>query len=185
MRRLILLVVVLFVGSAAMAQKIDSVVHNLASRNLSGSHVLVSEDGATREAVRIVEAQRRTRVISGFRIVIYSDNGQYAGDNAQTELTSFREKFPHINAYMVYESPYFKVSVGDCLSMEEAQILMAQLTPHYPKAFPKRENIRYEELYDARREARDTLAVGCPEVVIERNAGEAAQFFEENNEIIE
>ena len=155
MRRLILLVVVLFVGSAAMAQKIDSVVHNLASRNLSGSHVLVSEDGATREAVRIVEAQRRTRVISGFRIVIYSDNGQYAGDNAQTELTSFREKFPHINAYMVYESPYFKVSVGDCLTLEEASHLMLQLDDEYPELFPKREVIKFVDLGNVRAASRE------------------------------
>ena len=110
-----------------------------------------------------------TKVVSGFRIVIFSDNGQYAGDNAQAELESFRSKFPHLNAYLVYESPYFKVSVGDCLSMEEAQILMAQLTPHYPKAFPKRENIRFEELYDARREVRDTLLTTPVEVIFEEN----------------
>ena len=82
---------------------------------------------------------------------------------------AFREKFPHINAYLVYESPYFKVSVGDCLSMEEALILMAQLTPHYPKAFPKRENIRFEEFYDARREVRDTLFLDSLEVVVGEN----------------
>jgi hypothetical protein len=53
--------------------------------------------------------------------------------------------------------------------MEEAQILMAQLTPHYPKAFPKRENIRFEELYDARREVRDTLLNTPVEVIFEEN----------------
>lgn len=166
MKKFLLLAVAVFVSGAAMAQNIDAVVGRLAGRSVSGSHVRVMEDGDTRSAIAVVEAQRRTAVVSGFRIVIFSDNGQYAGDNAEAELTAFREKFPHINAYLVYESPYFKVSVGDCLSMEEAQILMAQLTPHYPKAFPKRENIRFEELYDARREVQDTVVNNQLEVVV-------------------
>ncbi|MBO7283363.1 MAG: SPOR domain-containing protein, partial [Alistipes sp.] len=84
--------------------------------------------------------------VSGFRIVIYSDNGQYAGDNAETVLKEFKTLYPRINAYLVYESPYFKVSVGDCLSMEEAQILMAKIVANYPKAFPRRESIALDAL---------------------------------------
>lgn len=169
MRRLILLFVAVIVSATAMAQSVDAMVESLSRRTISGSHVRVVEDSDTRDAVSVVESKQRTKVVSGFRIVIFSDNGQYAGDNAQAELEGFRSKFPHLNAYLVYESPYFKVSVGDCLSMEEAQILMAQLTPHYPKAFPKRENIRFEELYDARREVRDTLLTTPVEVIFEEN----------------
>jgi hypothetical protein len=61
-------------------------------------------------------------------------------------LQEFKSLYPRINAYMVYESPYFKVSVGDCLSMEEAQILMAKILGNYPKAFPRRESIQLEAL---------------------------------------
>ena len=169
MRKLLLLAFAMSVCSVAMAQNVDDVVSRLAQRSVEGSHVRVEVDDATRSAVDAVERQRQTNVVSGFRIVIYSDNGQYAGDNAEAEIVAFREKFPHINAYLVYESPYFKVSVGDCLSMEEALILMAQLTPHYPKAFPKRENIRFEEFYDARREVRDTVVLDSLEVVVGEN----------------
>lgn len=169
MRRIILLAVAIFVANMAMAQNIDAMVSRLDGLSMSGNRVRVTEDVDTRSAVDIVEAQRRSKVVSGFRIVIYSDNGQYAGDNAEKELKRFRNMFPYINAYLVYESPYFKVSVGDCLSMEEAQMLMAQLTPHYPKAFPKRENIRFEELYGARREVRDTLVNTTTVPIIEGN----------------
>lgn len=169
MRRIILLAVAIFVANMAMAQNIDAMVSRLDGLSMSGNRVRVTEDVDTRSAVDIVEAQRRSKVVSGFRIVIYSDNGQYAGDNAEKELKRFRSMFPYINAYLVYESPYFKVSVGDCLSMEEAQMLMAQLTPHYPKAFPKRENIRFEELYGARREVRDTLVNTATEPIVEEN----------------
>lgn len=168
-QKVLLVAIMLVVSSAAMAQSVDSVVVALSERSISGSHVRVTEDGDTRDAVRVVEAQRRQTEASGFRIVIFSDNGQYAGDNAEEVLKSFREQFPHINAYLVYESPYFKVSVGDCLSMEEAQILMAELTSYYPKAFPKRETIRYSELSNARRKGKiraDSLTVAVDSAII-------------------
>ena len=114
--------------------------------SIEGSSVNVMDDEGTRSAVRAVEAQRRKGEVSGFRIVIFSNNGQYASDNADNVLKEFKSLYPHINAYLVYESPYFKVSVGDCLSMEEAQILMAKILPNYPKAFPRRESIKLDAL---------------------------------------
>lgn len=132
------------------AQKIETMRNNLSSRTIDGSYVRVTEDSSVKEAVTTVEQQKRANHVSGFRIVIFSNNGQYAGDNAKQVLNNFRNSFPHINAYLVYESPYFKVSVGDCLTMEEAQILMAELLGQYPKAFPKREDIKLSNLQDVR-----------------------------------
>lgn len=151
MKRFLVLMIALMGATTAMAQSIDALVLSLEERTVAGNKISVVEDSETRAAVSIVEAQRRAKEVSGFRIVIFSNNGQYAGDNAEEVLTKFRENFPHINAYLVYESPYFKVSVGDCLSMEEAQILMAELQPHYPKAYPKRETISYEQLATSHR----------------------------------
>lgn len=131
------------------AQSIESMRSTLASRTMDGTYVRVTEDGSTREAIASVEAQTRPKQVTGYRVVIFSDNGQYAGDNAKKVHSTFQKSFPHINSYLVYESPYFKVSVGDCLTMEEAQILMAELSSLYPKAFPKREVIKLTDLQNA------------------------------------
>ena len=147
--RYLLLAIALLVSFTSSAQSVESVKNRLRERSLNGAMVTVTEDSATREAVAKVEAQRRNSEVSGFRIVIFSDNGQYAGDNANNILREFRSQYPYINSYLVYESPYFKVSVGDCLSMEEAQILMAKILPNYPKAFPRRENIKLESIKGA------------------------------------
>lgn len=144
--RYILCIVALCVTLCASAQNIDRVKQELLKSSIEGSYVNVMEDNGTKEAVRVVETQRRSKEANGFRIVIFSNNGQYAGDNADKVLQEFKTLYPQINAYLVYESPYFKVSVGDCLSMEEAQILMATILPNYPKAFPRRENIKLEAL---------------------------------------
>ena len=148
--RIILTLIATLVCTETYAQNIEAMRSNLSSRAIDGSHVRVTEDGSSKEAIAAVEQQRRVSQVSGFRIVIFSDNGQYAGDTAKEVLNDFRSSFPHINAYLVYESPYFKVSVGDCLTMEEAQILMAELSSAYPKAYPKREVIELTELQRVR-----------------------------------
>ena len=144
--RYLVCIVALLMGLSVSAQSVDRVKRELMRSTESGNSVVVVEGDGVHEAVKAVESQRRSKEVNGFRIVIFSDNGQYAGDNADNVLTESKTQYPHINAYLVYESPYFKVSVGDCLSMEEAQILMAKIVGNYPKAFPRRESIALEAL---------------------------------------
>ena len=144
--RYIILIVALCISLAVSAQNVEQMRRGLLNTTEGGGKVVVLEGEGVGDAISAVEAQRRGKEVSGFRIVIFSDNGQYAGDNAETVLQEFTSLYPRINAYLVYESPYFKVSVGDCLSMEEAQILMAKILGNYPKAFPRRESIALEAL---------------------------------------
>ena len=105
MRKIAVIIVMLMTSALYVgveAQSIDEVIDGLAQRSIDGVHVRVLEDASAREAVEAVEAQRRITQVSGFRVVIFSDNGQYAGDNAQMVLKEIEEAFPHINAYLVY-----------------------------------------------------------------------------------
>lgn len=151
--KIVLVITALCVANDLSAQNIEHMRNNLATRTMDGTYVRVEEDAAAKEAISTVEAKSKPKQVNGFRVVIFSDNGQYAGDNAERVHTTFQKTFPHINVYLVYESPYFKVSVGDCLTMEEAQILMAELSSYYPKAFPKREVIKLTDLQRAEAEA--------------------------------
>ena len=153
MKKILTILLFLAMGATlAEAQSIASKRQDLASYGSAGGHVVVEEDAGVAEAVTAVEAQRRISAVNGYRVVIFSDNGQYAGDAANEVVENFRANYPTINAYLVYESPYFKVSVGDCLTMEEAQMLMARILHQYPKACPKRESIKLEELANVRKE---------------------------------
>ena len=58
----------------------------------------------------------------------------------------FTENFPDIPLYMVYENPYFRVTVGNCLTIEEAIILKGRLATLFPKAFPKSEELTLSDL---------------------------------------
>ena len=152
--------VVVFGVDDAQAQSSSKKRSELAARTMDGTMVTVNESSSVREAVADVESKSRRKEVEGYRVVIFSDNGQYAGDNAKSVLETFRKNHPHINAYMVYESPYFKVSVGDCLTLEEASHLMSQLEGEYRELFPKREVIKFNDLGNVRpdrREVADSL----------------------------
>lgn len=146
------LFILLLSVSVASAQSVASQRSRLAKQDVSGNVVTVNEESAATAAVSVVDNKVKPSKVSGYRVVIYFNNGQYAGDKAQSVLAGFRSKYPGINAYLVYESPYFKVSVGDCLSMEEAIILMNSINGDYPKAFPKREDITLGQLKSVRKE---------------------------------
>jgi hypothetical protein len=148
-------VVVAFTAVDAEAQSVDKKCNELAQRTMDGAMVRVNESGSVRSAVASVESRSRRGEVEGYRVVIFSDNGQYAGDNAKSVLETFKSNHPHINAYMVYESPYFKVSVGDCLTLEEASHLMQQLDDEYPELFPKREVIKFVDLGNVRAASRE------------------------------
>ena len=144
------LMAVVFTAVDADAQNIEKKRGELSTRTMDGALVRVNESSSAHSAVVSVESKTRRKEVDGYRVVIFSDNGQYAGDNARKVLETFRKNYPHINAYMVYESPYFKVSVGDCLTLEEASHLMSQLDDEYRDLFPKREVIKFEDLGNVR-----------------------------------
>ena len=153
---------VVFGANDAQAQRIENKRSTLSSRTMDGAMVRVRESESVNSAVTAIESKSRRKEVEGYRVVIFSDNGQYAGDNAKSVLETFKSNHPHINAYMVYESPYFKVSVGDCLTLEEASHLMQQLDDEYPELFPKREVIKFVDLGNVRRrnvEVTDSVSV--------------------------
>ncbi len=158
MRKILLILSMLIVCAAsADAQYVARFKSRLAERSASGARVDVAEDDSAADAVRQSDMRYRPLSVKGYRVVIFFDNGQYASDKARAIKSSFEHKYPHVNAYLVYESPYFKVSVGDCLSMEEAVILMNEIGGDFPTAFPKNEEISLTELTDVR-SRRDTTA---------------------------
>lgn len=146
----LIMAIVVGVGSA-VAQNISTMRSMLEMRSLNGSKITIVEDQSTQEAVMAVEAVESTGTVLGYRVVLFYDNAQFAQDRAQKILEQFNKEYPEINAYLVYEKPYFKVSVGDCLTSEEALMLRNSIIKSYPSAFTRRDNIKYGELGNVRR----------------------------------
>ncbi len=73
----------------------------------------------------------------GYRVQIYSDNNQRtARAEAERRASAIRSHFPEYQAYVVFQSPYWRVRVGDFRSRSQAEDAvqqMRQVLPAYGK----------------------------------------------------
>lgn len=104
--------------------------------SLSGGAVWVVEDEASAaDAVRRFDLHSQPRQsYDGYRIRLYSGNNQQARAEAEAVQQLFRENYA-VPVYFSYENPYFMVSCGNCLTHEEAIMLLSKVRIHFPKAF--------------------------------------------------
>ncbi len=110
------------------------------------AHTQVVEHGSAGQAVRSLRSGATVSQIKGYRVRIFFDNSQSARGQAAETLSRFRELYPAIPAYMSYENPYFKVTVGNCTSKEEAIILKGRIEGSFSRAFITMEDIPLSKL---------------------------------------
>lgn len=91
-------------------------------------------------------AKPKQSEIYGYRIEIFTENGQTARASAFATCNAFVELFPEVSAKVSYDKLYWKVTVGQCASAEEAIALWGRIKNHYPKAFLARETIEIDNL---------------------------------------
>jgi hypothetical protein len=84
--------------------------------------------------------------IEGYRIRIYRDNSSNARQRSQDILENFAYQFLDIPVYRSYDNPYFKVSVGDFRTKDDALRLYAHVKRLYPNAYIVLENINLPAL---------------------------------------
>lgn len=102
---------------------------------ISGSTVKVVEDSSAAEAVRRYDHSIKPEKVAGYRIRIFFDNGQNARAQALETQSRFRGEFPGIPTFLVYENPSYIVTVGNCMSIDEALMLWNRVRKSFSTAF--------------------------------------------------
>lgn len=154
MRRLTTFIAVIFAAAAfapLRAQSLDAFKERLAAPVVSDAafgtaRVTVTEYGDAEKAVDDASRVGQRLRLRGYRVCIFFDNGQDARAGAFAAEALFKETYPGIMVYPVYENPYFKVVVGNCLTAEEAIILKGKIASTFPKAFVKSEEFSMADL---------------------------------------
>lgn len=127
-------------GTAA-AQDIKTYKQQLSRPAENGARVEVREYGDAAAIISNAPAGDQTRKVQGFRVRIFFDNSPNARTAGNETLTKFKELFPDIPADIYYENPYFKVTVGNCRTWDEVNILKGRILGTFDKAFVVREEI--------------------------------------------
>ncbi|MDR1023572.1 MAG: SPOR domain-containing protein [Prevotellaceae bacterium] len=84
--------------------------------------------------------------IEGYRVRIYRDNSGNARQHSQDISETFSMLFPDIPAYRSYDNPYFKVSVGDFRTKDDALRFYVHIKRQYPTAYIVSEDINLPAL---------------------------------------
>ncbi len=137
MKRLVIIIVAAVCALWAYdgcAQEIAALRRQLATGR-DAVRVTETEDAAA--AIRAVEQRAKRTKVNGYTIVILFDNSQQARENAVEAKETFEENFKGIDIDVTYENPWFTVSVGRYLTMEEAIIELGRIRSVFPKAFPR------------------------------------------------
>jgi len=65
----------------------------------------------------------------GFRVLVLNTNDR---NKAMAVKTRLLQEFPDQKTYFIYQSPYFKVQIGNCKTQIEANALRARVVKLYP-----------------------------------------------------
>ena len=145
-----ILLLSLAAATAAEAQSLEAFKQRLVEPD-SGARVEIHEAPDAAAAFSAASRSAAEKRHSGWRINLYTSNGQNARFEAEEVKKSFEESFPGVSVDMVYDIPYFKVSAGRCVTSEEAIMLLERVRAKFPKAFLMRETLTAADLLEESR----------------------------------
>jgi SPOR domain len=80
-------------------------------------------------------------MIKGFRLQVVSTTNRDVALRSKADLLS---RYPEHKAYLLFQSPYFKVRFGNFLKREDAEKMRKVLNKHYPQGvFVVEDGIEY------------------------------------------
>lgn len=151
-RLLIIAILVLLPGVMLRAQEyrvdngsaqVDSTLVGRSVLSVLGSGVTVNQSAAMKSAFDSYVSANASKKVSGYRIRVYYENNQNARNRSEAIARTISGTYPGIGVYRTFESPNFKVCVGDFRTKDEALKLYHALKSSYPTAIILKETINY------------------------------------------
>lgn len=130
MKRFVIAILASLPLMTAAQTRHNAIVAELAAPSASGARVNVSSDCDVTLSTGSLSDK-----VKGYRVRIYFGNNQNSRSEAYAAQERFRSSFPGISSNVDYTAPYFKVTVGNFLTREEAVMLWGRLLGTFPNAF--------------------------------------------------
>ena len=123
--------------------QVDSTLVGRSVLSVLGSGVSVNQSSAMKSAFDSYVSANASKRITGYRIRVYYENNQNARNRSESIARTISGTYPGIGVYRTFESPNFKVCVGDFRTKDEALKLYHALKSSYPTAIILKETINY------------------------------------------
>ena len=137
-------------GTAALRAQ-DSTAVKLVDSTYVGRDILsvmgpgakVNQSAPVKQALQKYVSANAEKSITGYRIRVFYNNEPSARSRSEQIETTLKEQYPGIGVYRTFESPNYKVTVGDFRSKDEALGIFNALKGTYPTAYIIKETINY------------------------------------------
>ena len=93
--------------------------------------VITGDVAVTQLVEKHIEFNERVRTVPGFRIQIASLSGANSKAAAFALKNKFKELYPEVEAYLVFDEPNFKVKVGDFITKLDAYVFQQKIKPTF------------------------------------------------------
>ena len=125
------------------SSRVDSTLLGQNVLSVLGAGVTVNQSTAMKSAFDSYVSANASKKVSGYRIRVYYENSQNARNRSESIARTISGTYPGIGVYRTFESPNFKVCVGDFRTKDEALKLYHALKSSYPTAIILKETINY------------------------------------------
>lgn len=148
MKRIFVILSLLVLSAAALqAQEVetapvDSTLLGKSILSVIGSGVKITQSVAVQQAMDNYVRENANKPITGYRIRVYYDNGPQARAKSEAIEKTLQQQF-RAAVYRSFESPNYKVTVGDFRTKDEALRIYNALKWTYPTAYIIKETINY------------------------------------------
>lgn len=130
MKFVLILIIVFF----SVQVKSQSIFEELASP--AGGKIVINQNSSVSSIISShVDLNKKLKGQPGYRIQIYFGSGHTAKDEAMRIRKSFRNKYPELETYLIYQTPNFKVRAGDFKNRYQAYIAFQAISQNYPSSF--------------------------------------------------
>lgn len=140
MKTIYLTVILITAFTVLSFSQTRDIVSELTRANEKGARVNVENISSVK-----TETGRLDNAIKAYRVRIFFDNSQDARAGSTAAKTQFESMYPNTPTFVDYTAPYFKVTVGNFLTREEAIILLGKISGVFTNAFVVTENIPLKE----------------------------------------
>ena len=125
------------------SSQVDSTLLGRSVLSVLGSGVTVNQSAAMKSAFDSYVSANASKRVTGYRIRVYYENSQNARNRSESIARTISGTYPGIGVYRTFESPNFKVCVGDFRTKDEALKMYHALKSSYPTAIILKETINY------------------------------------------
>lgn len=150
MKRILLIITLIIAGAAAAKAQdttrtapVDTTLAGRSILSVLGPGITLNQSTTVRQSLENYVSDNAERKINGYRVRVFYDNAPTARARSESIVKQLKQQFPGVEVYLSFESPNYKVAIGDFRSKDEALAIYNALKYSFPTAYIIKESINY------------------------------------------